>query len=86
MANIIENGSNEWVNILTCHKCGTVFKATQDDLGIDRFKVDPNTYWFDGTAIGINRYYVWCPNRCDVVIIPDDEIPELAKHKAVHEL
>lgn len=82
MAEIIENGPSTFSVELTCHKCATKFQATEADLGVDRFKADPNTYWFDGSARAVDKYYAWCPHKCDLIFIPDDDIPELAKRLA----
>lgn len=83
MSRTISEGPSTFEAELTCHKCGTVFVATQDDLGIDRFKEHSDTYWFDGSAQAVDKFYAWCPHNCDLIFVPPDAIPELAKRKAL---
>jgi hypothetical protein len=83
MTKVLKQGPETCEIEITCHLCKTVFVATEDDLGIDKLKKDPNTYWFDGSAQSVDKYYAWCPNKCDLEFIPESKIPELCKRKAV---
>jgi uncharacterized protein YbaR (Trm112 family) len=83
MSKIVKDGSQEYEGELTCHVCKTVFKVDTSDLGVGGFKEKPNTYWFDGSATSVDKYYAWCPHGCDLIFIPDDDIPVLAQRKAV---
>ncbi len=68
-----------WEEKMECHKCSTSFTAEPEDLEVDNFK-EPGTYWFDGSAIGTEKFYVWCPNRCDIVFAKPG-IPYLLQQK-----
>lgn len=85
MTEIVEEGPTEYEGRLDCPICHTVFIARTDDLGIGGFKKDPNTYWFDGSATSVDKYYVWCPHGCDLIFIDKRDIPALARRKAVRE-
>ena len=86
MAEIVEEGPTEYEGKHKCSVCKTKFIATTEDLGVGGFKKDPNTYWFDGSATAVDKYYALCPHGCGVVIIPDKNIPKSAKRKAVRDL
>lgn len=86
MVEIVQEGPTEYEGRITCHVCDTVFIARTEDLGIGGFKENPDTYWFDGSATSVDKYYVMCPHGCGSIFIPNGHIPELAKRKAVRDL
>lgn len=79
MARIIEQPSTDWQHQVQCHICLTLTEYDQDDLQIGGFKADPNTYWFDGSARSVEKFYVECPHKCDITFVDRDKIPGMVQ-------
>ena len=73
-----------WTRRLKCGSCKTSFTASKEALDCDGFKKDPNTYWFDGSAVSVAKFFVDCPGCDDVVLVPNEKIPSPVRRE-VHD-
>ena len=76
-------GSTSFSQRMKCKACGTTFTASGEALDCGGFKADPNTFWFDGSAVAVTKFYVDCPAPgCDeITFIPTEKVPLLLRRQ-----
>ena len=75
----IELSPSSFSSRLKCKACKTAFVATTEVLECGGFKADPNTYYFDGSATEVAKFFVACPSCQNQIIVKRKAVPILVQ-------